>query len=171
MLRIYVEDYCDDMNKKDYIHDIEREFLSISLPVTEQTKQIVHDIEGGELLSKRAYKSKFGIVLGTECLSTGCKGALLVHLLPTKIINFHGVGDNVRDYVINKLRDGRIYVPQFMSLVCYNNSDNCDAGIHGFNYRFLSIADLNYYVDNNMGIEKFSFEDSAGVEVLSNKVD
>ena len=150
MLQVYLEKPRDE----DIIDDVELAFGKCKIPNNKDIRQIIKEVEQGELIDSNGFKDRYGYKLSISELSTGTKAAILVVINTDKIVNFSEVGDNCRDYAIKNFTSGKILINYPTVTIQYNkNKDTTidvklvDAGI-----RFSSIERLVKYFRN-----EFSF--------------
>lgn len=129
--------------EQEHKQNIDNIFDKLKLQVTDLNKQIVKNIEQGELISNQAFIDRFGYKLFTSELSTGCKAALIIANTPNVILDTIECGENAVDVMINFVDKGTIIIQdRDITFVDYNNN-KCDIELDG--YKFTSIDRLNYY--------------------------
>lgn len=133
------------VQEKEQAHnqDIDELFDELDLQVTNLNKQIVKNIEQGELISNQAFIDRFGYKLYISDLSTGCKAALILANIHDIVLDTIECGENAVDAMISFINKGTIIIQdRDITFVDYNNN-KCDIELDG--YKFTSIDRLNYY--------------------------
>lgn len=150
MLKIYL----DELSDMDLIKDVELAFGQCIVPNNSITRQIVKEVEHGELIDSNGFKDRYGYKLSISELSTGAKAAMLVALNPDKVVCFCEVGDNCRDYVIKNFTSGAILINYPTITMKYNKDEDgaIDVKLIDAGLRFNSIERLVQYFRN-----EFSF--------------
>ena len=103
----------DAENTKADVVDIEATFSRLKVCMTKSTIEIIKSVDFGDMIDDISYKDRFGNKLYLSELSTGCKAAICVALLPDKIIDLQECGLNARDAVFNYCEDGKILLHDF----------------------------------------------------------
>lgn len=171
MLHIRVKSLENDLwpNNKPLRQEqnITKLFDMVTVPDTPEVRQIIRDIDSGELVDSLGFIDRFGYKVDIDCLSTGSKAAILVVNHPDKWIDLTSSGLNARDSIIKNLRDGRIVLPKEGISIEYDN-DNQDIDVEIYGYRIRTISRLNDFLFeewegehdlNTKGIEKIDSSD------------
>lgn len=140
-LVIFDDDTLEEVNSTEYVKDVEMEFNKIKISVGE-AKQLVRDIDRGQLISDMAFSDRFGYKQPLDYLSTGCKATLCTLAEPNKVISYAEAGLNARDTAIKTLRNGMIHVRSFDITVC---GDNCAIDVIYHGKHFNTLVDFNKY--------------------------
>lgn len=140
------------------IHDVENGIAIEGIQFTEGAKKAVSDIEKGTLINKYKFKCRTGEVLSVECISTGCKAAILAQQNKHKFIDMIEVGVNALDFIVNTVRSGHIIMEYPDILFSDIGNGSCDVGILGYPYNFKSVRDLNYFIDNCIWCDEKAIE-------------
>lgn len=89
------------------VTNVESAFLWVKFEATEENKALVQKIEQGTLVDRTAFIDRMGYRLYTECLSTGCKAALLVQNTD-KLIDLRECGLNAINVIFSTCKSGRV---------------------------------------------------------------
>ena len=154
--------------------DVDVEFLKLSVADTPLVRTLLKEIERAEYCSPTSFIDRYGFKLPIDHLSTGCKTALLVALKPDLLVDLSECGDNARDAILMKCRDGHIKMHFPLSMIAggrdlYKEERDIDVAINGF--RITNVYRLNDYFFMDMlkdpahpdlsspGIEKLDAEE------------
>lgn len=106
---LYVENRSNHNIPEDQIiRDVEAEFICLDLEYNQVNSRLIKVIDQGEMISDNTFKDRFGKVLYTHFLSTGCKAALLVNS-SDKYVDTLECGDNAKEAIFLAC-DGKILV-------------------------------------------------------------
>lgn len=140
MLELYIN--RDDIKEK--ILDFNDDFFDINkgkLSVDKIIANLAYKIDGAKFVSNTEIKTRFGKILDTSYLSTGCKTAINVYLHPEMIINTVECGNNAMQEIL-KLENGKILNELGFSW----SNDNCKVNIllhdHGTDRIFNTVDSL-----------------------------
>lgn len=152
--------YLDEPSNMSIIKDVELAFGKCNVPVNNITRQIIKEVENGELIDSNGFKDRYGYKLSISELSTGAKAAILVTLNPDKIINFSEVGDNCRDYVIKNFTSGMILINYPTVTIQYNKDEDTTIDVELFDVglRFNNIERLVRYFRNEFSFVPTKYE-------------
>lgn len=126
--------------------DVEFEFKGIEITGTNTDRNIIKYIEDGEYLSKTAFIDRFGAKCYYDCMSTGCKAALLVANRPDKVVNCIECGSNALEAIILYCKDGEILVyGSTLDNVHLARNKEVDVELDGIH--FTSSSKLDRYID------------------------
>jgi len=103
----------DAENKAADVIDIDAAFSKLGITVTESVKNIVKAVDSGTLINGSTFEDRFGVRLYLSELSTGCKAAICVLMMPDCIVDLQECGLNARDAVFNHCEDGKILLHDF----------------------------------------------------------
>ncbi len=78
-----LEVYDADKNWADVV-DIEAAFSKLEISISSTLKSIVSAVDSAIVIDKNTFKDRFGVTLYYSELSTGCKAAICVALMPEK---------------------------------------------------------------------------------------
>lgn len=104
--------YDAEIEKADIV-DIDAAFSKLEISVDEAVRNIVKAVDLGDVIDGTTFVDRFGVKLYLSELSTGCKAAICVVLMPDKIIDLQECGLNARDAVFNYCEDGKILLHDF----------------------------------------------------------
>lgn len=104
--------YDAEIEKADVV-DIDAAFSKLEINVNEAIKNIVKAVDLGDVVDGTTFVDRFGVKLYLSELSTGCKAAICVVLMPDKIIDLQECGLNARDAVFNYCENGKILLHDF----------------------------------------------------------
>lgn len=93
--------------------DIDAEFSKLKISVSESIMNIIKAVDSGDMIDDMTFTDRFGVKLYLSELSTGCKAAICVELMPDKIIDLQECGLNARDAVFNYCENGKILLHDF----------------------------------------------------------
>jgi hypothetical protein len=103
----------DAENNQADIIDIDATFSKLSIALNDQIKNIIKAVDLGEMVDDTTFSDRFGVRLYLSELSTGCKAAICVALMPDKIVDLQECGLNARDAIFNYCEDGKILLHDF----------------------------------------------------------
>lgn len=108
MLHLYFkgQDYRVPTDKS-VVRNVEHTFLGMGFTATPENKKLVYAIDQGELLDRYVFIDRFGQHLYTDCLSTGCKAALLVQNTD-KVIDLCECGLNAVNTILSVCKEGYV---------------------------------------------------------------
>lgn len=89
------------------VTNVESAFLWAKFEATEENKALVRKIEQGTLVDRATFIDRMGYRLYTECLSTGCKAALLVQNTD-KLIDLRECGLNAINTILTTCKSGKV---------------------------------------------------------------
>lgn len=147
MLKIRFINTVDEIkNKEDIIFDVEYEFMGLSLTGTDIDNSIINYIEQGKYYDDTSFIDRFGVKCYYDCMSTGCKAALLVANRPNKVVNCIECGSNALEAIILYCKDGEILVyADTLDNVHLANNREVDVELNGIH--FTSSSKLDRYID------------------------
>ena len=93
--------------------DIDAEFSKLKISVSESIMNIIKAVDSGYMIDDMNFTDRFGVKLYLSELSTGCKAAICVELMPDKIVDLQECGLNARDAVFNYCENGKILLHDF----------------------------------------------------------
>ena len=93
--------------------DIDAEFSKLKISVSESIMNIIKAVDSGDMIDDMTFTDRFGVKLYLSELSTGCKAAICVELMPDKIVDLQECGLNARDAVFNYCENGKILLHDF----------------------------------------------------------
>lgn len=132
--------------------DVESEFSKITIQPAPLVLYFMKLIDGAEYCTSNDFIDRFGYRREIEKLSTGCKAALLVSLKPDLVVDLGECGNNVRDAIIKKCREGNIMIYQMELSIQHNEAETaCEVEING--HVFYDIRKLNHYLLNDWLLE------------------
>ena len=129
------------------VFDAEYEFMGVNLNGTDTTNKIIKYIEDGTYYDETSFIDRFGIKCYYDCMSTGCKAALLVAEYPDKIINCIECGSNALEAIIKYCKNGTIitYDDDVFDNIKVGNNDIIDVELDS--KHFTLGRDLNDYIE------------------------
>lgn len=89
------------------VRDPEAYFSRLALRCDDIDKNLVRVIEEGTLLDGHRFLDRFGVMLYTQQLSTGCKAALIVNN-SDKVIDLRECGVNAISAILSLCKSGRV---------------------------------------------------------------
>lgn len=145
-LQIYTEDFVRPSI------DIDMEFDKISIEKTPSVEKFLKILDNAIYKSPSQFIDCFNTTLDIDCLSTGCKTALLALFRPDLLIDLTECGDNARSAILNFITEGNIISPPFLLPIIYPFSEpTCDVELNS--YRFTKFKALsNYLYDEYPGL-------------------
>ena len=93
--------------------DIDAEFSKLKISVSESIMNIIKAVDSGDMIDDMTFTDRFGVKLYLSELSTGCKAAICVELMPDKIVDLQECGLNARDAGFNYCENGKILLHDF----------------------------------------------------------
>lgn len=93
------------------IDDVEKEFRTCVLQISQKEQKLIKAIDGGHLDSRATYIDRFGTQLSVRELSTGCKAALCVLHHRESIVSLRECGYNAVESILRFCREGSVFVP------------------------------------------------------------
>lgn len=148
MLKVIFSNTLDEIkNMKNIVFDAEYEFMGLSLTGTDTDNSIINYIEQGKYYDDTSFIDRFGVKCYYDCMSTGCKAALLVANRPDKVVNCIECGSNALEAIIKYCKDGTIvtYDDDVFGEIHIGNTDVIDVELDG--KHFTSGGDLNEYIE------------------------
>ena len=146
MLRVYLDDSIEDSfhERDDVIRDVEEAFDG--LKGTEFEKIVIAEVEHGEYIDTKTWRTRFGEILPVELLSTGSKACIVVQNNPDKIIDCLECGPEPRDTIIMFIKEGNVIIYQDQLTVNDYGKEHLyiDAAID--DCRFHSVEAFNDYM-------------------------
>ena len=103
----------DEEKVKADVIDIDAEFSKLKISVSESIMNIIKAVDSGDMIDDMTFTDRFGVKLYLSELSTGCKAAICVELMPDKIVDLQECGLNARDAVFNYCENGKILLHDF----------------------------------------------------------
>lgn len=149
MLTLYIRDYDEPIEDvvpsgSSIVFDVEAAFSSLVFPINESNQRIVKLIDGGVLVDRRHFQDRFGTQIYTDCLSTGCKAALIVNNSES-IVSLHECGLNARDATISCCKHGNaVMVDPGITFCSIPGIDEIEVSVYG--KVFHTVDDLNDYI-------------------------
>ena len=150
MLNLFLDESEIDVSKN-IIRDVEAEAVCLKLTGSDTEREILYRIDKAEYLDEDNFKSRTGIGLGTERLSTGCKAALcVVNTAGTNnVLDTCECGVNAVGAIISLCRDGNILIYDYDCGVTDMTRGKEVEVRHG-KYVFHTVSRLNYYLINEV---------------------
>ena len=129
----------------DPVMDIEEEFLKLKLEDTPLVRKLINVIDKGTYYNETSFLDRFGLKSSIDFLSTGCKAALLVALVPNLLVDLRECGYNARDAIIHHCTNGKVVMDFPLITIAYDRTDDsCDVAVNG--YRITTVSRLNTYL-------------------------
>lgn len=145
MLHLYLEDKPNI--RAEVIRDIDQRFLDLKLTGSELEKEAIKLIDKGEYINKTQFRSRYGEPTSIQHLSTGCKAVIMASRLTDKIVVIDECGFNARDYLINTLKEGQVYLSDTgITIGDKYNKANGKIDVALDKYRFTLLDRLNEYI-------------------------
>ena len=79
--------------------DIDAAFSKLEIVVNDAVKNIIKAVDAGNMIDGSTFEDRFGVRLYLSELSTGCKAAICVALMPDQMIDLQECGLNTRDAI------------------------------------------------------------------------
>ena len=127
----------------DIVTDVEASFVVTNFQATGSNCRLVQDIDQGTLVSRLHFKDRFGTMLYTDMLSTGCKAALIVNNT-SKVVDLLGCGWNARDAILQHCKEGAVVMEDPEVTICTVNKEPVEISIDG--HIFHDLDDVNWYL-------------------------
>ena len=102
MLQVFDAENC----RADIV-DIDAAFSKLEIVVNDAVKNIIKAVDAGNMIDGSTFEDRFGVRLYLSELSTGCKAAICVALMPDQMIDLQECGLNARDAIFNYCEDGK----------------------------------------------------------------
>ena len=144
MLNVYLDDKKVPSGKK-IIDDVEKEFRTCVLQISQEEQTLIEAIDGGHLDSRATYIDRFGTQLSISELSTGCKAGLCVLHYKESIVSLRECGYNAVESILRFCRVGSVLVP-FDTTGFLVSEDNALVEILCNEYYFTNYSSFNFYV-------------------------
>ena len=91
--------YDEDREFEDKLEDIEIADAKPEIVVNDAVKNIIKAVDVGNMIDESTFEDRFGVRLYLSELSTGCKAAICVALMPDQMIDLQECGLNARDAI------------------------------------------------------------------------
>ena len=108
MLQVFDAENC----QADIV-DIDAAFSKLEIVVNDVVKNIIKAVDTGNMIDESTFEDRFGVRLYLSELSTGCKAAICVALMPDQMIDLQECGLNARDAIFNYCEDGKVLLHDF----------------------------------------------------------
>lgn len=92
-----------------FVKDNEKYFETLGFYSREVVEPILKDIEHGQWRDRRTFTDRFGVVLYSDCVSTGTKTLINITSTSDNIFNCCEIGTNAIEYLLSSL-DGNVYL-------------------------------------------------------------
>ena len=143
------------------VNDVEAEFRSVGISVTDTSKKLVADIDGGELLDRSRFMSSVGVSTFTGFLSTGTKAGVLVEKSAEthKVINLIECGINAITAIIIHCHDGYATLFDPLRALELDRDLPLDTPIDVITEdgaRLRTVQEFNEYIQFDRGTGKYS---------------
>ena len=153
MLKLQSIEPSDNINDSSTIVDINRYFRLVELSESTLAKTFIQEIDGGEYIDGSRFKDRFGVILDTEELSTGCKAAIVLANNPNKQVSLLECGTSAILSIIKHINDGSAIIYDRVSKFDVVDPSKIKIDISLDNYRFTILDRLNYYLTDEQGYD------------------
>lgn len=162
MLQIYLRDKGTPPEEvvpdgMEVITDVDVEFTGAGAPMTEEAKQIVKEVDEGELKARDMFVDRFGRTLSTNRLSAGSKAGLLV-IDGRKAVDLMECSINAISSIIKNCKTGCVVMYNPMTSLIEDDDTPADAFINGHHFR--TIGEVNHYFSDGIFEEAWNLPEN-----------
>lgn len=144
MLYVYLSEEEVEKSGLEVVRNPADLFELMGLKDTQESRDIIKNIEKGSYLSSSSFLTRFGEKIPITFMSTGTKVVLLTTMIHDKIIDLRECGINARDYIISHIDNAHVLMYAKSYGIAYEDDTQKEFLCNG--YHFESLAGLADYI-------------------------